>query len=99
MLLASSAWPAGLSLKPPSGNSRSPASMNELCACSATICALSLLFSLTRPSYCCCDTQPDNSSAAKETVATATVRFLVIDVFLIIAVDLHWRLSQLVPDR
>src|SRR6266446_1731272 len=99
MLLASSAWPAGLSLKPPSGNSRSPASTNELCACIAAICALSLLFSAVMASYVCCDTQADSSNAARGTAAAATVRFLVIDVFLVITVDLHWRLTKVAPDR
>src|SRR5438105_6158375 len=99
MLLASSAWPAVLSLKPPSGNSRSPPSTNELWACIAAICALSLLLSATIASYVCCDTQADSSNAASGTVAAATVRFLVINVFLVITVDLHWRLTQVAPDR
>src|SRR5712671_318764 len=65
----------------------------------AAICALSLLLSAIIASYVCCDTQADSSNAARGAVAAATVRFLVIDVFLVITVDLHWRLSQVAPDR
>src|SRR6266550_1967446 len=77
----------------------SPASMNELCAFMAAICALSLLLSAIIASYVCCDTQADSSNAARGAVAAATVRFLFIDVFLVITVDLHWRLTQVAPDR
>src|SRR5205814_5382443 len=73
--------------------------MKELCACIAAICALSLLLSAIIASYVCCDTQADSSNAARGTIAAATVRFVIVDVFLVITVDLHWRLRRVAPDR